>query len=132
MLSQQQQAGVLATIEPPRFPLTVVKQYCETLWLNHGKIHGQANSRVRPLLAEHNPLPPRRQGRPCEPRHSADLAQIEDGRSALGANVAFLQLGSFGQMPGWAGLAKMARLGSVGQKGARLVFPLGLPLMGKG
>jgi hypothetical protein len=58
--------------------------------------------------------------------------KVEDGRSALGANVAFLQLGSFGQMPGWAGLAKMARLGSVGQKGARLVFPLGLPLMGKG
>jgi hypothetical protein len=44
----------------------------------------------------------------------------------------FCNLGSFGQMPGWAGLAKMARLGSVGQKGARLVFPLGLPLMGKG
>jgi hypothetical protein len=40
--------------------------------------------------------------------------KVEDGRSALGANVAFLQLGF------------------VWPKRARLGFPLGLPLMGQG
>jgi hypothetical protein len=58
--------------------------------------------------------------------------KVEDGRSALGANVAFLQLGFV-----WPN----ARLGWFGQNGplgfswpkrARLGFPLGLPLMGQG
>jgi hypothetical protein len=36
MLSQQRQAGVLETIEPPS--LAPIEHYCQKLWLNHGKI----------------------------------------------------------------------------------------------
>jgi hypothetical protein len=37
MLSPHQQTGLLETSEP-LFPLSPINQYCEMLWLNHGKI----------------------------------------------------------------------------------------------
>jgi FkbM family methyltransferase len=46
MLSQQQQTGVLETMEPPSPAFTAIKQHGEKLWLNHGKIHRQAGSTV--------------------------------------------------------------------------------------
>jgi hypothetical protein len=43
MLSQQRQAGVLESIEPPS--LAPIEHYCQKLWLNHGKIPARSGAR---------------------------------------------------------------------------------------
>jgi hypothetical protein len=81
MLSQQQQAGVLETIEPPWPPLTPIKQYCESFGLNHGKIHAQANSTVISSAAVLY----------CAVLDPAELALYVIRRPSVWANLAELQ-----------------------------------------
>ena len=55
MLSQQRQAGVLETIEPPS--LAPIEHYCQKLWLNHGRIRARSMQNPWPREFDGGPLP---------------------------------------------------------------------------
>ena len=51
MPSQQQQAGVLESIEPPCASPIGIRQYRQKLWLNHGRIHSNPGKEMVGLAA---------------------------------------------------------------------------------